>query len=549
MATFSSRGPLFGDVARFFPDLTGNGVSTVMALFGNELSAWVANGTSMAAPQVAGAAGLVRAARPGTNARELKALLLCHTEDMTAGRNSCGLGYLRDDLACEQARLPGRVVSATIGSTTTPKTHALTVTANQPYRVCLVWHRHVMTSAAWSNLGLRVLNGTTVVASSNDPRNLYEKVTFTAPITGNLTVEVSATSLEVASLPYSLAANAPLGGGPGTPATYTTFGHGCSGTPGPCTTVPAYAASSFGNIGQISPLTFGICRYQQVFPGGHLPAAFTMTGLSLRQDDQSGAGSPGGVVDVEFQLGLTTRTPADITGSFANNFDSGAPVTVLSRSRILLPNQPANPPTDPRVFLVNIPFTTPFPWPAAGGGRNLLIDITVRAAQIHYYPGDATSLGSTTQVIGFPDTAPTGTVYRNVGAIMCFRSPATMVPLLGSAGTPRIGGSFAVDLTQARANTAAFLFLGLSDQRWLGQPLPLDLGPAGAPGCFIWCSGELIHSVATNAAGAASFNYSVPNDRSLLGGVFFNDYVVHDPPANALQFVTTRGGRGRFGDQ
>jgi hypothetical protein len=106
-----------------------------------------------------------------------------------------------------------------------------------------------------------------------------------------------------------------------------------------------------------------------------------------------------------------------------------------------------------------------------------------------------------------------------------------------------------VDLTQARANTSAFLFLGASDQSWLGLPLPMNLGPAGAPGCSLWCSGDVIHSVATNASGAASFSYSVPNDRGLIGGVFFNDYLVYDPTANALKFVTTRGGKGRFGDQ
>ena len=209
VAGFSSRGPLSGDGTRFFPDISSNGVNTVMPLFGNESGDYVGDGTSMASPQVCGAAALVRTVRMASTAREMKALLLNNTESIqtqNAGldRNAFGMGYLRDDLACDAAR-SNEVFSSTINSTTTPNTHALAVTLNQIYAVTLVWNRHVLTSSAWSNLNLTVKNGATVLATSATPRNLYEKVEFSAPITGNLTIEVSAANLEIANLPYAVA--------------------------------------------------------------------------------------------------------------------------------------------------------------------------------------------------------------------------------------------------------------------------------------------------------------------------------------------------------
>jgi hypothetical protein len=237
MATFSSRGPLSGDTQRFYPDITANGVSTVMPKRDNDATDWVASGTSMASPQVAGAAVLVKAARPCLNACDIKALLMACTESILAqnpvapynNRNAFGMGYLRDDITCNVARTPGSVISDSINSTAVPDTHQIVVTAGQQVSVALVWFRHVLTSTAWSNLGLRVLNGATVVAQNNDPRNLYEVVRFTAPITGTLTVEVSASSLEIANLPYSLAfRNAAASN----TATFSTFGVGCVGTHG-----------------------------------------------------------------------------------------------------------------------------------------------------------------------------------------------------------------------------------------------------------------------------------------------------------------------------
>jgi hypothetical protein len=237
VASFSSRGPLSGDTQRFFPDIAANGVNTIMPARDNEAGNYTASGTSMASPQVCGAAALIKGSRPTLSALELKAVLLCHTESIAAqnpnppynSRNAYGMGYLRDDLTVAAALSPGKVVSDAIASTTTPRSFVIVVGNGQPVSVALSWHRHNLTSTAWSNLGIKVLNGTNVVASNDDPRNLYEVVRFTAPLSGPLTVEVSATSLEIASVPFALASTHAFAG---VAAHYEMAGAACPGAGG-----------------------------------------------------------------------------------------------------------------------------------------------------------------------------------------------------------------------------------------------------------------------------------------------------------------------------
>jgi hypothetical protein len=252
VASFSSRGPLSGDTARYYPDISACGVSTVMAARDNESGTYVNSGTSMASPMVCGAGTLLKSVRPGSNALELKALLLCTTEDISAQnpvapyntRNAYGMGFLRDDLTANAALKPGTALTSTIASTTTPTTYLLNATPSQKAAVVLTWYRTNLGVTTWSNLNLRVLDGTTVLGSSSDPRNLYEKVVFTAPVGGVVTVEVSAASLDAASVKYALAGTHPFLGG--VPSSYHHYGAGCAGS----TALPGLSVSRNPVLGQ-----------------------------------------------------------------------------------------------------------------------------------------------------------------------------------------------------------------------------------------------------------------------------------------------------------
>jgi hypothetical protein len=93
------------------------------------------------------------------------------------------------------------------------------------------------------------------------------------------------------------------------------------------------------------------------------------------------------------------------------------------------------------------------------------------------------------------------------------------------------------------------LFLGFSDTSWAGIPLPFELAPLGASGCFLLTSIDDVQPVATNAQGAASFSYALPNNIYLLGERFYNQYLVADPMVNGLGVVLSNGGVGMFGNQ
>lgn len=238
MASFSARGPLSCDTARFWPDISACGVGTVMALNDSLTGAYTASGTSRAGPQVAGAAALVRGVNPSLNAQETKAILLCTTESIAAqnpsfSRNNYGQGFLRDDLAVALARRQGSAFTREMPDTTTVHRYTLAVAPTAASRVVVSWPRRLgaTLSSQWSNLALTVLDGTTVLGTSNDPNQLYEVVRFTGPNSGTVTVEVRASSLEGGRpIEYSVAHTGTLASY--VPGQFTTFGSACAGTAG-----------------------------------------------------------------------------------------------------------------------------------------------------------------------------------------------------------------------------------------------------------------------------------------------------------------------------
>jgi hypothetical protein len=336
-------------------------------------------------------------------------------------------------------------------------------------------------------------------------------------------------------------------------ATYAPFGTGCPGTGtglGGNHVVPASMTNAFGGSDNSIPFTWSPVRYQQVFLGSDLPSAFTMAGLSLRQDER-GPVAHGVTVDLEIQVGYTTRTPQTMTTTFAANFDSGAPIVVLPRAQIIFPDQPANP-TNPAEFFMTIAWATTFAWVPAPS-RNFLVQVTVfgnsNGGFPWGYPLDATG-GATGRLYGSPASATTGTYEVNYGLVMGLRAlTQTAVPILYSTSTPQIGNTFRVRLAQARPQAPVALCLGASSTSWAGLPLPMDLGWLGGAGCSLLTAIDVVTPVTTNSAGAASFSYVLPNDIYLLRGRFYNQFVITEPTVNVLGLVLSNAGAGVIGNQ
>lgn len=358
VATFSSIGPMFNDTLRTYPDITACGLGMVMPLHNNEASVFVDSGTSYAAPAVAGTAVLVRQADPSATALETKAVLLANTESIATQNpsgnvNWYGAGFLRSDLSVNTALNSQRTFTDLITDGSV-RTYSMGVTAGQKYQVVLAWHRSDFATTSWSDLNLEVVNGATVVASSATPRNLWERVAFTAPLTGNVTIRVSHTgSLAGGSETFAVCHTGTPA--PGTTATFTYFGTGCVGS-------------------------------------------------------------------------------------------SGA------------------------------------------------------------------------------------------------------VPLHTAIGTPRLGTTLTLEVSQALPNAAATLFVGWSNTSWNGVTLPLSLTGQGAFGCSILVSADFTFPATADASGKASILMPVPNYLSLAGVHFYTQFNVSDPTLNPMGRAFTRGGDALMGN-
>ncbi|MEM7200880.1 MAG: LamG domain-containing protein [Planctomycetota bacterium] len=95
-------------------------------------------------------------------------------------------------------------------------------------------------------------------------------------------------------------------------------------------------------------------------------------------------------------------------------------------------------------------------------------------------------------------------------------------------GRPAIGTTFNINLTGATPTVPAFLHIGVDNSSWLGQALPFDLDPLGAPGCFLLQSLNLTLPSGTDTAGFASLTFPVPDNPNLLARTLFNQWSALD---------------------
>jgi hypothetical protein len=112
----------------------------------------------------------------------------------------------------------------------------------------------------------------------------------------------------------------------------------------------------------------------------------------------------------------------------------------------------------------------------------------------------------------------------------------------GTAGVPGIGisalpwASSTVDVLVSNASTPVLLAFGISDQSWLGIPLPLDLAFLQAPGCSLYVAIESTFTLVP-AGGVATLSIPIPGGNFLAGVNSYFQGIVLDPPANPLGFA------------
>ncbi|MFO1052805.1 MAG: S8 family serine peptidase [Planctomycetota bacterium] len=545
VASFSSTGPLSGDTQRYYPDIAACGVNTVMPQWGNESVDWVASGTSMASPQVCGAAGLIKNARPSTNVRELKAILLNTTENISVQnpgktRNDFGMGFLRDDIACSVARA-NQVLSSTINSTVTPNTHTMAVIQNQIYDVSLVWNRHNLASTAWSDLNLTIKNGATVIASSSTTRNLYEKVEFSAPITGNVTIEVRALSLEIANLPYSVAFNLSPANGL---ASVTLSGIGC-----------VQSSPTFYEF--FGPGTFdlsGTAIRMTPAGGGYLvhniPAAYvtpTSGGLGLTDDSLSAAitlpftlNFPGGSTN---QIRVCSNGFIYLNGSGSStSFVPTVADALTGGPRLfpgwtdLLPDGGAN---NNNVFYENDPANgrVLISWrnvPEYSAGPACTFQVVIWNSGDIDYVWQSYAVNSHNALVCFtPGNNGNDPGSRDLSTTLPFLTGPDSTPLGQNATRPLIGQNCTLQVQNIHSGSIAGVeLLGIG-------AAGLDLTGIGAPSCFLYVN-PVTFSIPFAAGGtSANVPLPIPNSTALLGVQVGVQAATVTPGLNTLGIATS----------
>jgi hypothetical protein len=111
-------------------------------------------------------------------------------------------------------------------------------------------------------------------------------------------------------------------------------------------------------------------------------------------------------------------------------------------------------------------------------------------------------------------------------------------PSLSYSGSSRIGQILNVDLASARATSPYFTLLGTT----IGAPHPVPLDAIGMPGCRLYSSILVSFAGVTNASGAGTAPFPIPNDPTLTALMLFHQCGVVDVDTNGLGLVTSNAG-------
>ncbi|MFO1054722.1 MAG: S8/S53 family peptidase [Planctomycetota bacterium] len=562
VAGFSARGPLISQVLppRRYPSCIANGDLITLPSANAEATDVTRSGTSYAAPQVAGAAALFRSIS-NVSADATRAAIAVTLEDArgqnAAATDGVGLGYLRDDRLCDvaQGRLRGTIVDGSVDLFHTTWTTTVTANAGEVWAVALAWSRRDVSRVEWANLDLRVsLNGRELGAS----RSTIDTMEFCVvqpDVTGTLQVEVSATSFEIGRIAQDFGVAAARCFRPLT----ASYGIGCEShrsAAGVTRDVEPFSLSSvFANSS--SDLLLGGLPHRtlQWITTPNLFAAFTANGIAFRRDEAA-ASWPRSWIELSMTLSLTEQGAPAIVPNFTQNYGPRTSQVIARRTFVLPPF--AAPAASPSQLDVTLPFDRPFDRlfdPFQGGvAQSLMIDAQVFGTSAGTsplgYPLDATlGFAGANSLFAPSPTATTGTVQPGIASVFGLVTGygSGVVPTLTARTVPALGSSFGVQISNSPASTPVLLFIGASNLSFGGSPLPIELGPVGARGCYALTSMDLSIAGATNASGIAAFNVPVPNSISIRGRSVFEQGFVADPLVNALGFCTTAGLQATFG--
>ncbi|MBL8747614.1 MAG: hypothetical protein JNK78_00535, partial [Planctomycetes bacterium] len=121
------------------------------------------------------------------------------------------------------------------------------------------------------------------------------------------------------------------------------------------------------------------------------------------------------------------------------------------------------------------------------------------------------------------------------------------VPVQTAGGQPDLEETVLYGIESTPASAIAIALFGFSSTSWAGAPLPADLAPIGAPGCILRTEPSVMLAVVTSAQGIARLPIVIGTDPSTIGRVWYSQFLVLDPPANAFGATLSNALRTRVG--
>lgn len=117
------------------------------------------------------------------------------------------------------------------------------------------------------------------------------------------------------------------------------------------------------------------------------------------------------------------------------------------------------------------------------------------------------------------------------------------IPQITGVGTPRVGQTYDVQLSQGPGSQNVVLTLGCFRDHIDGVPLPFDLTSIGAgPGCALHTSMELQIAASTDASGGVTVSLPFPNLPFSVGATVYHSFLNIDPSVASPLWVTTSSG-------
>ncbi|MEM7204286.1 MAG: hypothetical protein AAF628_28765 [Planctomycetota bacterium] len=272
-------------------------------------------------------------------------------------------------------------------------------------------------------------------------------------------------------------------------------------------------------------------RHQLLLGSSHLTELVDrpITAIQVRRNASGSEALAAGVVRLRLIMSHPSQAPAQAGETFAAN--RGPTESIVFDGVVALPAAPSTPPL-------------PAPWAAPHS-------VTIDLDQPFVYTGGTLCIESETMAPSSALPAPWWPIDAHVERAGGSSTPIGEGCLDAIAGIDdaslRLGASGALYLRGTiTPGSSGVCLLGLSATHFAGLPLPLDLAPVGAAGCWLHiapaasliATAEALPEVAT---GLANVRLALPLAPVMAGSTFYSQWAWIDGGANPLGLTFSAG--------